>query len=347
MRKIVGFFFTLILISIISLSAQGLIIDKETGKAVPNTLITDQRGTLLYTSDANGRYPLPKGQYHYRHIGYDGFEVNGDTIYLHPKRYAIPDVVVSSQLPPYVELRTYIQTYQYIDSVPISHTEGIVSFYVPTKGTKLRYAIESLRVYKNNKVEGRDDLRKGSVDMLSNGWFDWLLNPHISPEMGSEYFLSIADSSVYHKGSLYEGAGVGLSGGIYTTYLDMLYPEKEKHYNLFGRATTIDKQEVYQKFPQKEDGDIRVYDILSYRFLRSYTTQYKSGKRVPVQTVVEFDTLSKKFLSKEEYKTKKTTNYWGNFHSSISSELLPLYLENYQGLYNVSVIKKDDAYLLE
>ncbi|MDY3099936.1 MAG: hypothetical protein SOW44_01125 [Porphyromonas sp.] len=331
----------ILICAFLSVKAQVVCLDQIDLKPVPEVLLMDETGHILGLTDGDGKTTstgLPSSSITFSHIGYET-EVRkvsaGDTVWLKPRAYVLPEALVTVADPnaDFTRMSTLVRCYQYIGSVPVYFTEALVDFFVPRKGDRLQYTLSSARAYRNDAFISASGTESGAVSMAQNGLSNFLLNTPF-PLSKSYEVRGTEDGTafeIYLNGDKKGDIRKTVSGD-YAINLDMLTEKEARPRTLFGRTNTITEKQVRQTVPDYTvGGDISPRDFLTYRMVIGLTTKYKTEKEVPLLNVTEVFVLSKESLSKREVKALKTDDFFGNLNHSVRPDAtewktLPPYL---------------------
>lgn len=307
--------------------SQVICLDKIELKPVSEVILLDETGHILSLTNGEGIATLENSFSNivtFSHIGYETevHEINaGDTIWLKPRYCVLPElqVTIPASNTDFTKMSTLVRCYQYIENVPVYFTEALVDFFVPQKGNRLRYTLNSVRAYRNDAFISESGTEDGAVSMGHNGLINFLLNTPFP--LSKDYELRDATNGngfeIYLNDDKKGDIRKTISGD-YAISVDMLRDKEPRPRTLFGRTNTITTKHVRQTVTDYTIGeDISPWNFLTYRMVVGITTKYKSEDEVPIVNVTEVFVLSKENLSKRQVKALRTDNSFGMLNHSI------------------------------
>lgn len=319
MKKII---FAIIALCSITLQAQIVCLDSVQLTPISEVILQDHSGKVVGVSDNYGRFsavPVGMDTLYFSHIGYyDKLVMRnewGDSILLSPRFYKLPDFIVDKNVGThdYYKLQTITRTYQYIDSLPIYYTEALVDYYVPAGSKKLKYVINSVRAYKNDDYINESKIEAGALNMGNNGLINFLKNSCIP--LAKDYNLKgNEDKGLFtlYRDNMEVGKIERLCSGDYELVYDYLKETKASPKTVFGRRTEIIRKVERQTLPVFSTiSELRPYDFSTYQLSIQLSTQYKDTKPVSLYSITEIYLLSKEGLSKKEFKSIDTDDFFG------------------------------------
>ncbi|MDY3885096.1 hypothetical protein [Porphyromonas somerae] len=325
-------FFVVFLYTLYSIPSfsQVICVDKISATPVSEVIVRDNSGKFLTITDGNGNIQIPKSTdtLYLSHIGYAEYELGlpleSDTIWLTPLTYELPDVAITARKGEYdyQVLHTLTRTYQYIDSIPVYFTETITDFYFPKKGQKLAYNLHSSRAYRNKEYIAIAGTESGAVSMQKNGITNILANGCIPLPKEYSIVANTEDSSSMPCFLIKMNNGVAGSikrkeQGSLEVKLDMLFPKTEKEQSFMGRTNTIKRKQVLYYFSSHIDETTMSRDGFDlYQYLVSLETSYKKQSPVPILNVFEVYVLSREKITRQEFRTVKSSRSYGAVSSS-------------------------------
>lgn len=314
---------------------QVTIIDSNTNHPISNAKIFTQGGRIITVSNLEGLIStsglnLNRSDsieiYHPNYISnkttWENFNKK-DLSYLIPTQFNdLPEVLISGKKAEYMILKGYYVSYQIIDSVPQSFSDGIIEYYIDLKKEKVvdERIIES-RVFKNTSF----------IKKKRNTSFN--LGANILPFNFKEEIL-LSDWNKYdvkENGEIIRNEKiVGKKSSGDQTDITIVYnsPENPKKRSLFGMESIIYNHTLSEKF---ESSTPKIKGIKSLsKYYNSSITQ--KGITFNYELVQDFYVLDKNFLSREKYKSLERqqenpveieTNFWEQPFSSA----IPLFLK--------------------
>ena len=155
-----------------NLNAQIILADKTDRSVVAFAQVTDEKGNTIGLSDMDGCVHIDgkDGQvFVIKHLSYKPEKVklshpaNGDTLWLTPVHYNLNEVSVSARQLDYIYLKVYFRSYQQNDSCLKYFKDGIVHYYIPLHGKRVKRHIEASRLLENKGLIAKDRKRANSV----------------------------------------------------------------------------------------------------------------------------------------------------------------------------------------
>lgn len=286
------------------------ILDAVSKRPIHHVAIMDMRGGYLGDTTVDGVVQCVNNKVVgdsicLSHITYENCfaavnkQVACDTILLKHQPYILPDVVVSAAKSDYTLMHMYYRSYQFADNQLLYFADGMVDYFVPNKGKKLRFCVYEHRTYKNQGVYDALGFGYNGVQMKSYGPVDFLYHKH----------YPALDASVIHK---------EIDGSKLTTQYDDLAPDTIKKYNFFGTRIITKKAIVTEVLLADQNvGDWSRTNMKSYRyesssdFKRKKDTHYinfKSIKELYVLRNKKITNKERKVITKKAKKMYKVCN---------------------------------------
>ena len=325
-------------------NAQVKINDNYNHNPISNVKIFSKAGRILAFSNLKGianisTVDFPKNDsIEIYHSNYVSQKMTWNDIIKSPQIYLNPDpvtkldeVVLTAKNPEYLLLKGYFISYQIIDDVAISFSDGIIEYYINLGKEKVIDAriIES-RTFKNT------DYIKAFKERKGNSSFNVLST--VPPfNFKEEVLLSDWNKYKIYKGGVIKRKDdiIGrISNDSNKTEFTIEYysPQNTKKVSLFGITSVIKNKTIYEKF-NSTTPKVEEIAILG-KYYNSDITQ--KGVTVNYELIEDFYTMEKKFLSKAKFKdylSKKENEeqynlYLGNKSFSVIPEYIELLLYN-------------------
>ena len=346
-----GILVALFALSHLNLNAQIILADKTDRSVVAFAQVTDEKGNTIGMSDIDGcvRIDGKDGQvFVIKHLSYEPEKVklshpaNGDTLWLSPVHYNLNEVSVSARQLDYIHLKAYFRSYQQNDSCLKYFKDGIVHYYIPLHGKRVKRHVEASRLLENKGLIAKDRRRTNSVVDK------YITTPYLEEKTLFERIKRQADA--FDEGLPYaklcmDGVPAGVCKQDSLTRrveYDVLAQEGGKREGkLFGYTTRIEafvQTEIYRRRAEYQS----YIDLLSHRDYRKIFYKYKKDKHEQlVEVTDELYVLSQAYVTSEEMKRalkeersslKSQEAYWQNpaippiheyLQSVLKRELLP------------------------
>ena len=349
--RLCGILVALSALSHSNLNAQIILADKTDRSVVAFAQVTDEKGNTIGMSDIDGcvRIDVKDGQvFVIKHLSYEPKNVkishpaNGDTLWLSPANYNLNEVSVSARQSDYIHLKAYFRSYQQNDSCLKYFKDGIVHYYIPLHGKKVKRHVEVSRLLENKGLIAKDRKRTNSVVDK------YITTPYLEEKTLFERIKQQADT--FDEGLPYaklcmEGVPAGICKQDSLTrrveYDALALEGGKREGKLFGYTTRIEafvQTEIYRRRAEYQS----YIDLLSHRDYRKIFYKYKKDKHEQlVEVTDELYVLSQAYVTSEEMKRalkeersslKSQEAYWQNpaippiheyLQSVLKRELLP------------------------
>ncbi len=349
--KLCGILVALFALSHLNLNAQIILADKTDRSGVAFAQVTDEKGNTIGISDINGHVRIDGigGKiFVVKHLSYEPKEIktshltNGDTLWLSPVNYNLNEVSVSARQLDYIHLKAYFRSYQQNDSCLKYFKDGIVHYYIPLHGKRVKRHVEASRLLENKGLIAKDRKRTNSVVDK------YITTPYLEEKTLFERIKQQADT--FDEGLPYAKLYInGVPTGICkqdsltrrVEYDALALEGGKREGKLFGYTTRIEafvQTEIYRR-----RADYQSYiDLLNHRDYRKIFYKYKKDKHEQlVEVTDELYVLSQAYVTAEEMKhalkeegssSKFQEAYWQNpaippihayLQSVLERELLP------------------------
>ncbi len=334
---------TLILITFFcSLNAQVYVFDSYSNSPVSNVKIFSKEGRILATSNINGEINISEVAfskndsieiYHSNYISqrmiWTEFR-EMSKIYLNPDSVTnLREVILTTKKSEYLLLKGYFMTYQIIDDVPVSFSDGIVEYYINlNKGKVADTRILESRTFKNKDSITAFGNRKG------NSTFNVLST--ISPfRFEEEVLLNEWDKySIDSLGNIKSKNEIigrtSNNNGSSEFAIEYYTPQNTKRISLMGITSVIKNKTIFERF------NSRLPMIENITSLGKYYNSDITKKEVTInyELIQDFYSIENKYLSKENFKNyqsrkgenEKPNPYLGNKEVSVIPEFIELML---------------------
>jgi len=324
--------------------AQLQILNIKTEEPISNVKVFNSNGNILGISNINGNikskgYEIKKSDsisiYHsdftVENLTYKEL-VDRKKIFLKPTLIKnLEQVIITGEKPRYLKITGYFLSYQLIDNVAQSFSDGIIEYYIDLKRNKIKtYNLKHSRLFKNKKWI--KELKKKKTKVIG------LLGSNILPFNFNEEILlnEWKDRSKKIKDILNNNESGALHSDTTSSVLTIEYytPQNPRRISFLGLETVVDHYLIREKFISRTPDIEKLESVSKY-----YSSNLKKkGQKIDYQLEQDFYVIDFNYLNKEQYKleteqlnqileTNFSTNYWEeNFG------LIPPKIEN--KLYN-------------
>lgn len=252
---------------------------------------------------------------------------NESKIYLNPDSVTkLEEIVLTSKKLEYLILKGYFISYQIIDDVPLSFSDGIIEYYINLNKNKLvdSRIIES-RIFKNNDSIKAFGKRKGNstFNVLStippfSFHEEVLLNDWDNYETDSS-------GNIKEKNNLI--GRITNDSNISEFTIEYNSPENTKKISFFGITAIIKNKSISEKFNSKSPTIEKVSSIGKY-----YNSDItKKGVSIKYELIQGFYITENEYVSKEKFndyrkkvKNEQISIYLGNTEASV----IPKFIES-------------------
>jgi len=324
----------------ISANAQLQFLDNN-NSPISNVKIFSKEGRILAISNLKGetttsKIDFPKNDsieiYHSNYISkkmiWDDLK-NKSKIYLNPDSVTkLEEIVLTAKKPEYLILKGYFISYQIIDDVALSFSDGIIEYYINLNKNKLvdSRIIES-RIFKNNDSIKAFSKRKG------NSTFNILST--IPPfSFYEEVLLNEWDNYKTDSGGNIKGKNniigrITNNSNISEFTIEYNSPQNTKKTSIFGITSIIKNKTISEKFNSASPTIEKISSLGKY-----YNSDItKKGVSINYELIQDFYITENNYLSKEKFKDyrKKVKNesiniYIGNTETSVIPKFIELML---------------------
>ncbi|MBZ9629736.1 hypothetical protein LB465_03010 [Salegentibacter sp. LM13S] len=265
--------------------------------------------------------------------------VDREKIFLKPTVIKnLEQVIITGKKPRYLKITGYFLSYQLIDNVAQSFSDGTIEYYIDLKRNKIKaYHIKNSRLFKNEKWI--EELRKEKSKVIS------MLGSNILPfNFKEEILLNEWDDPETKFENILDKDEVGnlLSDNTNSIITIEYYtPKNPRTISLLGLETIVDHYLIREKFKSDKPNIEQLESVSKY-----YSSELKKkGQKLDYQLEQDFIVSNFTYLNKEQYKiateelnknlaTRYSSNYWEEFLSFIPPRIKNL-------LYNdMKLIKK-------
>ncbi len=334
---------TLILVAfILSANAQVQVFDSYNNNPISNVKIFSKDGRILAISNLKGEINISKVEpskndsieiYHSNYVSKkmiwnDLGEISDINLTPDPVTN-LEEVVLTAKKPDYLLLKGYFMTYQIIDDVPVSFSDGIVEYYINlNKGKVADTRILESRTFKNKDSITAFGNRKG------NSTFNVLST--ISPfRFEEEVLLNEWDKySIDSLGNIKSKNEIigrtSNNNGSSEFAIEYYTPQNTKRISLMGITSVIKNKTIFERFNSRLP---MIENITSLgKYYNSDIT--KKGVTIDYELIEEFYSKEGSYLSKEKYKNYPKENnkneqpnpYLGNKTISVIPDFIELML---------------------
>lgn len=245
---------------------------------ISHATIYDVDGKMIGRSDMNGNIDLTKGQtYHVSHIGYESKKIvcdDGNTIYLSPASYEIPEVSITARKKKFYHCKVYFRSIEHVDSTLKYYYDGIREFFIDTKTKKIK---------SNNFVDYYFKLKRQEIAQKKRNFMimdRYVSLPYI--EKNSLYEEIINDKRQRIEGHIVYGDSTQI--GMYEISpdkneiilsSDLLYPKSTYVGHLFGYTQVLSKHNLTEFYKLTDSAAPTIFDLKSSSRYRHFTLSHK------------------------------------------------------------------------
>jgi hypothetical protein len=320
-----------------SANAQLQFLDNNSNLPISNVKIFSKEGKILAISDLKGEINTSKIEfakkdsieiYHSNYISKKSIWneiINISKIQLVPDPITkLDEIILITKKPEYLILKGYFISYQIIDNVALSFSDGIIEYYINLSKKKVVESriIES-RIFKNNDSIKAFSERKGNstFNILStippfSFYEEVLLNEWDNYETNLNGIISTKNNVI--------GRITNNSDSSEFT-IEYYSPQNTKKTSILGITSIIKNKTISEKFNSASPTIEKISSLGKY-YNSSIT---KKGVSLNYELIQDFHSIEKKYLSKENFKdyrneAKKepTKVYLGNTEISIVPEFI-------------------------
>ncbi len=331
---------TLILVAfILSANAQVQVFDSYNNNPISNVKIFSKDGRILAISNLKGEISISKVEfskndsieiYHSNYASQKMIWIDisrNSKIYLNPDSVIkLKEVVLTTKKPEYLLLTGYFISYQIIDDVALSFSDGIIEYYINMNKNKVTNSriIES-RTFKNNDSIKAFSNRKG------NSTFNILSTiPPFSFEeevLLNEWGNYEIDQSGNIKRKNTEIGRIEKNSDTSEFTIEYNSPQNTKKTSILGITSIIKNKTIFEKFNSPTP---RLEKIASLgKYYNSDIT--KKGVTINYELIQDFYLIESEYLSKENFKNyqiKTETNEHNNpYAGSKTVSVIPEFIE--------------------
>jgi hypothetical protein len=306
---------------------------------ISNVKLFSKEGRILAISNFKGETKTSKITFPKKdsieiyHSNYISKKMIWDDLRKKSKVYLIADsitkleeIILTAKKPEFLILKGYFISYQIVDDVALSFSDGIIEYYVNLKKNKFvdSRIIES-RVFKNNDSIKAFSKRKGNstFNILStippfSFYEEVLINDW-------DNYKTESDGIIKKKNSIIGRITKNSNTSEFT--IEYNSPQNTKKTSIFGITSVIKNKSISEKFNSKSP---KINNISSVgKYYNSDIT--KKGVSINYELIQDLYITEKKYLSKEKIKEyrKKIKNepkniYLGNTEISV----IPKFIES-------------------
>lgn len=252
----------------LSLEAEVIVTDAETGQPLSKASIFDKNGVFIAVTEDNGKVPDNISSYFYpisvRYVGYIPLTLTSPdlgVVTMEEATYTLPEVVIDEVSRNILYLQAYVREYSTVENSKDTlalYTEQIVDYAIPVGKAKFK-GWKKPRVLAQQKYEYiKINKKKSSVDtlLLKNGDKMRSTNFNIAQNFKMPESILSGDSTEYVKyGKYYPEEKWSVVGDYYIYETDGMSDFKDHYYQpgflkLFGMTTGMsmdDNKYIFEK----------------------------------------------------------------------------------------------------
>jgi hypothetical protein len=324
--------------------AQLQFLNIETEEPISNVKVFNRNGNILGISNIKGNikskvYEIKKSDslsifhsdFTVENLTYKEL-VDREKIFLKPTQIKnLEQVLITGKKPRYLKITGYFLSYQLIDNLAQSFSDGIIEYYIDLKRNKIKtYNIKDSRLFKNKKwIKELEKKKSNVISLLGSN----ILHFNFSEEI---LLNEWEDRSKKFKDILNKNEVGAFHSDTTSSVLTIEYytPQNPRRISFLGLETVVDHYLIREKFISKTPDIEKLESVSKY-----YSSKLKKkDQEIDYQLEQDFYVIDFNYLNKEQYKleteqlnqileTNFSTNYWEeNFG------LIPPNIEN--KLYN-------------
>ncbi len=312
--------------------SQLIVADDETKTIIPFVHFINADGSLLTTSNINGVVELgdtastTNMNLSVAHISYGSTDIDLnkllklDTLFLKERFVNLPEIVIKEKhgRKYYVKLHGYYRSYQIENGIPKFYCDGIVDYYIPSKGRKkLSYELIANRSFRNVKLLESEKKRKFTVGMEVAG-VPYIESESILDNLSSRYSI---DSNYIMKDDAVVGVIEIVPNKKYCKIsIDKAAPGEGKEKSLFNYISRILKNEVVENYSLAGIDELSKDNMVNRKEYRKILFKHKTDKNfTEIDVFHEFYVVGVSFIKKTEFKEVNTTKHFGLEQSTFYS----------------------------
>ncbi len=296
---------------IITSNAQLKVKDANTNKPISNVKVFSKKGEILGISNLKGIIKISKKlkaqvtdtleifhpNYFSKKIVWSNVDKNLTVHLDSPPITKLDEVIIKTKKIDYVILKGTFISYQLVDNIPISFTDGIIEYHINLQKKKLiKTKITKVRLFKNYpKIKLMSKQKKNTVNTIINTALPFNFKQEVLIADWDKF--TITNDSIIRKknsviGSLHKNDSESVLSIQYHS------PENPKEISLLGIKSKINNEIINERFASKKPRINKIVNI--NRYYNSNIT--KKDVSLNYELIDNFYTLEKKEFSKENYK---------------------------------------------
>lgn len=301
-----------------------------TNEPIPNVKIFNDDGKILSVSSSTGISHFNNNELSENdtvNIFHSNFEIKyilyGDLLknnrfLLAPSYYEnLEEVVITSEKPRYLKITGYYLSYQLIDNIPQSFSDGIIEYFIDTNKSKIMdYNIKESRIFKDRKyINELKKTKPKAVSMLGSNLLpftfkeeillnEWKNRDQTFSEMLDEDWLGNIDN---------ENVGSTLTIEYFT-------PDNPRTISLLGLRTVINHHIIQEEFSSNEPKIENIKSVTKY----FSSEREKKGEKINYELEQDFFVSGFEYMNKDEFKLA-TDNIHQDTSTNFSSDFWTTY----------------------
>lgn len=332
----------ILLFFILSINAQIKIYDSDNNNPISNVKIFSKEGRILALSDLKGEINISKLEfpkkdsievYHSNYISQKMIWADlseKSKIYLNPDSVTnLEEVVLTAKKSEYLILKGYFISYQIIDDVPVSFSDGIIEYYINLNKEKVTDSriIES-RIFKNiDSIRAFGNRKGNSTFNVLSTIPPFNFNEEVLLNEWDNYKI---DQNGNIKSKNYVIGRISNFSDASEFTIEYNSPQNTKKTSILGITSIIKNKTIFEKFDSEEPKIERITSLGKY-----YNSDItKKGVTINYEFIEGFFTIESKYLSKENFKNyqkgsgknEQPNLYLGNKTFSVIPEYIELLL---------------------
>ncbi|KGE15594.1 hypothetical protein [Sphingobacterium deserti] len=302
--------------------AQVLFIDQNTKNPITALNLYNKDGELIGFTDNQGKYtstlerqsaPAFPLTINTQHLSYESKSIvlqnlsEPQTIEIVPRSVAMDAVEVDSKPADVIILTGYYRSLETFDSNTKYFSDGIVEFYLPRNGKKVRYKLLDYRIFRDSIVQKDFDTKMGSyfkVARLPN------LSGHKLIDRLKRFDINKSNPNklIIEKDNKETGQ-ILISEKDQTSrfHVDFVLPDTAKSQKIFSLEAKT-KSEVYlENYASSNFNELSPYYLTSlYEHAIGSIKRKTEFGHIPYEDVIQFYVMERSGISAREYKSRSS-----------------------------------------
>lgn len=320
-------------------TGQTRFIDEESKNGIPNIKLIGENGVILGLTDDNGTFYLsnknkelsPKIKLEIYHPDYQYSVIHKEDIdkkkfiFLKKAKPIDEIIITAKKIYDYTVLKGYYMSYNLIDDVPVSFSDGIIEYFIPNKKlASVKSQLISCRYFVNEDfIKNYKKIKSGLTSIEIDGN---ILPFNFDDEILVNDWQNI---SINNEDLLRKNIKIGnIKSDDENITLNLVYntPTNTEIKKLLGIQSEIINHTQIERFKKTENKALNIKNLLFVsRYYNNIITNKKLNSEINNKVFDEFHTLEVSQITKEEYqKLKKEVSTIGK----TNYEQTPKFIKN-------------------